>query len=68
MPKLLARATVAVVWLLAAAVARAQSDIQLWGNVTFDWVKSQRLVYELDIEPKVLLDIPLSRSARARPV
>ncbi len=40
MAKLLARATVAVVWLLAAAVAQAQS-LQLWGNVTFDWVKSR---------------------------
>ena len=58
MPKLLARATVAVVWLLAAAVAQAQSNLQLWGNITFNWVKSQRLVYELDIEPKVLLDAP----------
>ncbi len=58
MPKMLARATVAVVWLLAAAVAQAQSNLQLWGNVTFNWVKSQRLVYELDIEPKVLVDAP----------
>ena len=48
----------AVVWLLAATVAQAQSNLQLWGNVTFDWVKSQRLAYGLDIEPKVLLDAP----------
>ena len=59
MPKLLARATVAVAWLLAAPVAQAQ-NLQLWGNVTFDWVKSQRLAYGLDIEPKVLLDAPES--------
>ena len=59
MPKWLARATVAVAWLLAAPVAQAQ-NLQLWGNVTFDWVKSQRLAYGLDIEPKVLLDAPES--------
>ena len=64
MPKLLARATVAVVWLLAAAVAQAQ-NIQLWGNVTFDWVKSQRLAYGLDIEPKVLLDARRGRTRMA---
>ncbi len=57
--KLLAGATVAVVGLLAAAVAQGQ-NLQLWGNVTFDWVKSQRLAYGLDIEPKMLLDAPES--------
>jgi hypothetical protein len=36
----------------------AQTNLQLWGNVTVDWVKSERLVYELDFEPKVLLDAP----------
>jgi hypothetical protein len=33
----------------------AQTDLQLWGNVTLDWVKSERLVCELDFEPKVLV-------------
>jgi hypothetical protein len=44
--------------LLPPSPAFAQTNLQLWGNVTFDWVKSERLVYELDIEPKVLLDAP----------
>jgi hypothetical protein len=38
--------------------ARAQTNLQLWGNLTFDWVKNDQLVYELDVEPKVLLDTP----------
>jgi hypothetical protein len=38
--------------------ADAQANRQLWGNVTLDWVKSERLVYELDFEPKVLLAAP----------
>jgi hypothetical protein len=40
------------------SAAFAQTNLQLWGNLTLDWVKSERLVYELDIEPKVLLDAP----------
>lgn len=41
-----------------AASARAQSTLQLWANATFDWVKSERLTYELDFEPKVLVSKP----------
>ena len=37
-------------------VARAQLDTQLWGNLTLDWVRSDRLAYEVDLEPKVLLN------------
>jgi hypothetical protein len=44
--------------LLATSPAHAQTNLQLWGNVTLDWVKSDRLVYELDFEPKVLLAAP----------
>jgi hypothetical protein len=44
--------------LIAASVlpVHAQVTTQLWGNVTINWVKSQRLAYELDVEPKGLLD------------
>lgn len=38
--------------------AAAQTNLQLWGNLTLDWVKSPRLAYELDLEPKVLLAAP----------
>ena len=44
--------------LAGPAVVQAQTDLQLWGNVTLDWMKSDRLVYELDFEPKVLLERP----------
>ena len=44
--------------LAGPAAGLAQTDLQLWGNVTLDWVKSERLVYELDVEPKVLLSRP----------
>jgi hypothetical protein len=49
----------AMCWLLTGpAAALAQTDLQLWGNITLDWMKSERLVYELDFEPKVLLERP----------
>ena len=44
---------------LALAVpAEAQTDLQLWTNLTLDWARSHRLMYELDVEPKVLLSAP----------
>ena len=49
------------VWLLVAfapASARAQTNTQLWGNIMLDWARSERLTYEIDIEPKVLLKAP----------
>ena len=56
---MLARAiAVSLALALAAAPARAQSNFQLWGTVTLDWVKSDRLAYELDFEPQVLLAAP----------
>ena len=36
-----------------ASEAAAQSTGELWGNVTIDWLASERLVYTLDVEPKV---------------
>jgi hypothetical protein len=47
---------VIVVLLMCAPVASAQTTTPLWGNLTFNWVKSERLVYELDFEPKALVD------------
>lgn len=48
-----------VLGLLLPSMARAQpANLQLWGNVTLDWVKSDRLTYELDFEPKVLVYAP----------
>jgi hypothetical protein len=44
--------------LMSSSVAVAQTTTQLWGNTTINWVTSERLVYELDFEPKGLLDAP----------
>ena len=38
--------------------ARAQTDLQLWGNFTFDWIKDHRITMGVDAEPKVLLVKP----------
>jgi hypothetical protein len=40
--------------LLLPSAASAQ-DVQLWGNLTFNWPKSHRLSFQVEIEPKVLL-------------
>src|SRR4051812_15380472 len=44
----------------AACPAVAQTNGQLWGNITLDWVRSQKLTFELDVEPKVLVAAPSS--------
>jgi len=55
----LRRVVLALTLPLALAVpAAAQTDLQLWANVTLDWARSHRLTYELDVEPKVLLAAP----------
>ena len=51
-------AVLACLLLAEVSPASAQADLQLWGNLTFDWVRSPQLVYELDFEPKVLLAAP----------
>jgi hypothetical protein len=50
--------TLVAPFLLCAPDAFAQTTTQLWGNFTVNWVKTDRLVYELDIEPKALLAPP----------
>jgi hypothetical protein len=47
-----------VVAVLIPCAARAQPDLQLWGNFTFDWFKDQRITIGVDAEPKVLLSKP----------
>jgi hypothetical protein len=44
--------------LLIATDATSQTTTQLWTNVTLDWVKGDRLTYEIDIEPKTLISAP----------
>jgi len=44
---------IAWIVLCASSTARAQSTGEVWGNLTIDWLASERLVYTLDVEPKV---------------
>lgn len=44
--------------LLLASPSNGQTNNQLWGTVTFNWLRSDRLSYELELEPKVLIDGP----------
>jgi hypothetical protein len=58
--KLLARTAIISVLLLFLACrnVRAQTDAQLWGNLTFSWPESDRITYGLDFEPRVLVSKP----------
>lgn len=52
-----------IVWaisfvVLSTTAAHAQANLQLWGNITFNWIKGDRLTYEIDLEPKTLLSAP----------
>ena len=38
--------------------SRAQADLQAWGNLTFDWIKSHRVTLGVKVEPKVLVSAP----------
>jgi opacity protein-like surface antigen len=49
----------ALLMLLAAPPAAvAQSNLQLWGDVVVEKPRTHRLVFTLDIEPKVLVEAP----------
>jgi hypothetical protein len=61
------RAALVAVLLVAfsGASAEAQTTGQLWGNLTLNWVKSQQITYELDLEPKLLVYAPEGESGWA---
>jgi hypothetical protein len=44
--------------MMSSSAVMAQTTTQLWANITFDRVASDRLVYEFDFEPKGLVDAP----------
>jgi hypothetical protein len=44
--------------LLNVCAVQAQPTRQVWSNLTLDWVESERLTYELDFEPKILVSAP----------
>ena len=47
-----------LVAVLTPCAAVAQTEMQLWGNVTFSWIKDQRLTLGVDTEPQVLVSKP----------
>jgi hypothetical protein len=47
-----------LVAVLTPVAAAAQSDKQLWAEVKLDWIKSNRLTFGVDTEPKVLVSKP----------
>jgi hypothetical protein len=48
----------AALLVVTARPLSAQTTGQLWGNLTLDWVRSEKLTFELDLEPKVLIAAP----------
>jgi hypothetical protein len=48
-----------------ASTAAAQSTGQVWGNLTVDWLASERVVYTLDVEPKVQVSAVTKQSRSA---
>ena len=48
------RAMILFLALFASPVA-AQTDQQIWGELTLDWIKSHMLTFGVDVEPKLLV-------------
>src|SRR5262245_60080516 len=47
-----------VVALSGSTAAAEQPDMQIWGEIMLDWIKSHSITLKLDIEPKVLVSKP----------
>ena len=52
------RSMVCAAALAAPAAAHAQTNLQLWTNLTLDWVRDNQVTYEIDFEPKALIQAP----------
>jgi hypothetical protein len=47
---------IALLWILAGSLlVQAQATGQVWANATFDWLATEHLTYEIDVEPKAQL-------------
>ena len=44
--------------IVAAVPAAGQTNGQFWGTVNLTWLKSSRITYDLELEPKVLMVAP----------
>ena len=51
-------ASAVVLLVLITIPANGQTNGQVWGTVTFNWLTSDRLSYDLELEPKVLVAAP----------
>jgi hypothetical protein len=51
-------ACAAALLLFMTRPAIGQTDGQFWATATFSWLRSDRLTYELELEPKVLVAAP----------
>jgi hypothetical protein len=40
--------------LLASSRAAAQTNLQIWGDVSLNWLRTERLAYALDLEPQAV--------------
>jgi hypothetical protein len=40
---------------VVAAPAAAQTNLQLWGDLSLNWLRSERLAYALDLEPQAVV-------------
>jgi hypothetical protein len=56
--RLLGAISVVLVVFVPSYVEADEPEIQLWGNLTLDWIKSHRLTFGVDLEPKVLVSKP----------
>ncbi len=43
---------------LTSAAEADEPQVQIWGNLTLDWIKSRQLTFGVDLEPKVLVSKP----------
>jgi hypothetical protein len=45
--------------------ATAQTNLQLWGDLSLNWLRSDRLAFALDLEPQALVTSDWRRNPRA---
>jgi hypothetical protein len=56
--RLLGAISLVLVVFLPSFVEADGPEVQLWGNLTLDWIKSHRSTFGVDLEPKVLVSKP----------
>ena len=49
-------------WLPGTSTAAAQASGEIWGNFTVGWLQSERLTWEIDVEPRAAITVPAGQS------